>query len=68
MGYCKSPQECLKFQVQQSPINRVYGGKGHFHLPNGAIGIVIDNKEVIAPLYDAVKTRTGAMASTKNNL
>ena len=42
------------------------GGKGPPHLPNGANGIVIDSKEVIAPLYDAVKTRTGAMASTNN--
>ena len=50
-------------------INRqLIGGKGPPHLPNGANGIVIDSKEVIAPLYDAVKTRTGAMASTKNNL
>ena len=66
MGYCKSPQECLKFQVQLSSINNKLGIKGHPNLPNGANGIVIDSKEVIAPLYDAVKTRTGAMASTNN--
>ena len=73
MGYCRILQGYLKLLaisgVNNSSMDRNWGKAiTVLHSPNGAIGIVIDNNDVIAPLYDAVKTRTGIIASTKNNL
>ena len=81
MGYCRILQGYLKLlaisgvntsSIKLSILSSMERNWGKaitvLHSPNGAIGIVIDNNDVIAPLYDAVKTRTGIIASTKNNL